>query len=133
MKCNMIYMEKNVYFRIFKGAAKLKPQIIFVSATKIVKKHNKQFGILFFMISLHFGTSNYLYTGKQVYFFKNSFHLILPFLESQRRLIQTKYAIYKAFLLCLKTNDSQTLKIATAKTFSAKCMLLILVIYKLLR
>ena len=73
MKCNMICMDKTVYFGIFKGAAKLKPQIIFVSATKIVKKHNKQFGILFFMISLRFSTSNYLYTGKQVYFSKTVF------------------------------------------------------------
>ena len=82
------------------------------------RKKDKHFK-LFFLVFLHFGTSNYLHIEKQIY----SFHFVLSSLEIQRRDIQTKYTT--SFLPCLKRNDSQTFQSTTAKNFFWSFMLLL--------
>ena len=58
-------------------------------------KQNQHFELLFFMISLHFGTSNYLFTYRKTsLILKNVIYLVLSSLEIQRKVIQTKYTTF---------------------------------------
>ena len=56
------------------------------------RKHNQHFELLFFMINLHFKTSDNLHRAKQFHFFNHNIHLALASLEIQRTLIQAKYS-----------------------------------------
>ena len=80
-------------------------------------KHNQRFKLLFFKISLHFGTSNRIFAYRKHY-------LVFSSLEMLITLIQTK-VYYTTFLFCLKRNNSLIYKSSSCKEFfSPVCMLL---------
>ena len=76
------------HINTFKGAPKSKTKIIFVSATKKMRKHNQYFKLAFFKINLHFGTSNLISTyGKPPLLLINSTYFSFSSTEMQSTLI----------------------------------------------
>ena len=102
-----------------------------MSATKIsVRWHKQHLEILFFMINLHLGKSNYLHI-----FLKKFIHLVLSSLGIQRKVIQTKYITffncihgviilnYSIITPCCIWKEMTQLQLQ--KTLSLVCMLLL--------
>ena len=89
--------------------------IIILSFFKGLRNYNNQhFDLLFFMISLHFGTSNYLSTHRKTSLLLiNNINLVLHSLKIRRRLIQTKYTA--SFFTVWKETTRKPSKLATAK------------------
>ena len=87
---------------------------------------NQRFKLLFFKISLDFGTSDYISTyGKLNLLPINSIFLVFPSRERQRTLMQTK-VYYKLSLFSLKRSVSQTFKSSSCKkSLFQACLLLI--------
>ena len=99
-----------------KGATKLQTEVIFVSATKIGKNTTNILKLLFFIISLHFVTSNQISTYRELNSSLTSsiYFVFLP-LEMQKRLEQTK--VYHTFSYFVwKETSHKPLKVAAAIT-----------------
>ena len=90
-------------------------QVIFVSATKIGENKTKILKLLFFIIDLHFDTSNQIFTYRKqnLPLTRSGYFVFLP-LEMKKKTL-TDQSIPRVLLLHLKGNDSQTFKSGSCK------------------
>ena len=86
------------------------------------RKYNQHSKLLFLKINLHFGTSDYISTYEKLNLLPiNSFFLVFPSWEMQRRLMERK-VYYKLFLFSYRRSVSRTFKSSSCKKVFLKCV-----------
>ena len=88
---------------------------------KNTRKHNQHFKLLFFKLSLHFGTSNWIFKYRNLNLLLiEGFYLAYSFLEMQIKLIKTK-VYYKFYYSVWKETTHESTKMIV-KTIFLQCI-----------